>query len=116
MFVARASQLASQIPAYAQDGIDPNWSLNGVLSSPRRPGLPGRAAGQPRRGARQVAAIARGRDGRSVPAGICWVVERSFAWLSRYRRIPKTCKVGFPERCATIRRYIKPLATEELGA
>ncbi|MFL5286435.1 MAG: transposase, partial [Rhodopila sp.] len=34
-----------------------------------------------------VAAIARGRDGRFVPAGICWVVERSFAWLSRYRRL-----------------------------
>jgi transposase len=34
-----------------------------------------------------VQAIARGRDGRFVPAGICWVVERSFAWLSRYRRL-----------------------------
>ena len=34
-----------------------------------------------------VDAIARGRDGRFVPAGICWVVERSFAWLSRYRRL-----------------------------
>src|SRR4051812_49826035 len=33
-----------------------------------------------------VEAIARGRDGQFVPAGICWVVERSFAWLSRYRR------------------------------
>src|SRR3954452_10556543 len=32
-----------------------------------------------------IKAIARGRDGRFVPAGICWVVERSFAWLSRYR-------------------------------
>jgi transposase len=32
-------------------------------------------------------AIARGRDGRFVPAGICWVVERSFAWRSRYRRL-----------------------------
>jgi hypothetical protein len=32
-------------------------------------------------------AIARGRDGRFIPAGICWVVERSFAWLSRYRRL-----------------------------
>src|SRR5689334_16374246 len=30
-----------------------------------------------------VKAIARGCDGRFVPAGICWVVERSFAWLSR---------------------------------
>jgi hypothetical protein len=26
-----------------------------------------------------VEAIARGRDGRFVSAGICWVVERSFA-------------------------------------
>ena len=34
-----------------------------------------------------VEAIARGRDGRFVPAGICWAVERSFAWLSRYRRL-----------------------------
>jgi transposase len=34
-----------------------------------------------------VEAIARGRDGRFVPAGISWVVERSFAWLSRYRRL-----------------------------
>jgi transposase len=34
-----------------------------------------------------VEAIARGRDRRFVPAGICWVVERSFAWLSRYRRL-----------------------------
>jgi transposase len=29
----------------------------------------------------------RGRNGRFVPAGICWVVERSFAWLSRYRQL-----------------------------
>jgi transposase len=34
-----------------------------------------------------VKAIARGRDGQFVPGGICWVVERSFAWLSRYRRL-----------------------------
>ncbi len=34
-----------------------------------------------------IEAIARGRDGQFVPAGICWVVERSFAWLSRYRRL-----------------------------
>ena len=35
----------------------------------------------------RVEAIARGRDGQFVPAGICWVVERSFAWLSLYRRL-----------------------------
>jgi transposase len=34
-----------------------------------------------------VEAIARGRDGQFVPAGTCWVVERSFAWPSRYRRL-----------------------------
>jgi transposase len=34
-----------------------------------------------------VEAIARGRDGQFVPAGICWVVERSVGWLSRYRRL-----------------------------
>jgi hypothetical protein len=34
-----------------------------------------------------VEATARGRDGRFVPAGICWLVERSFAWLSRYNRL-----------------------------
>jgi hypothetical protein len=32
-------------------------------------------------------ATARGRNGRFIPAGICWVVERSFARLSRYRRL-----------------------------
>ena len=34
-----------------------------------------------------VEAIARGRDGRFVLAGICCVVERSFTLLSRYRRL-----------------------------
>src|SRR4051794_41707056 len=34
-----------------------------------------------------VKPVARGRDGKFLPAGICWVVERSFAWLSRYRRV-----------------------------
>src|SRR3954466_3879791 len=27
------------------------------------------------------------RDGVFLPTGICWVVERSFAWISRYRRL-----------------------------
>jgi hypothetical protein len=34
-----------------------------------------------------VETIERGRDGQFIPAGICWVVERSFVWLSRYRRL-----------------------------
>ena len=31
--------------------------------------------------------IARGRDGVFIPTEIAWVVERSFAWLPRYRRL-----------------------------
>ncbi|WP_084165342.1 transposase [Skermanella stibiiresistens] len=34
-----------------------------------------------------VKAVARGRDGVFIPTGICWVVERSFAWISNYRRL-----------------------------
>src|SRR3954447_7997304 len=34
-----------------------------------------------------VEAIAPGREGQFVPVGICRVVERSFGWLSRYRRL-----------------------------
>jgi hypothetical protein len=32
-----------------------------------------------------VEPVARGRDGKFLPAGICWVVERSFAWIACYR-------------------------------
>ena len=31
--------------------------------------------------------IARGRDGVFIPTEIAWVVERSFSWISRYRRL-----------------------------
>ena len=31
--------------------------------------------------------IARGREGVFIPTEIAWVVERSFAWLSRYRQL-----------------------------
>jgi len=34
-----------------------------------------------------VRPIARGRDGMFIPTEIAWVVERSFAWMSRYRRL-----------------------------
>src|SRR3954469_21545949 len=34
-----------------------------------------------------VKPVARGRDGRFLPAGICWVVERSFSWIANYRRL-----------------------------
>ncbi|MBP2310634.1 transposase [Azospirillum melinis] len=31
--------------------------------------------------------IARGRDGVFIPTEISWVVERSFSWITRYRRL-----------------------------
>lgn len=31
--------------------------------------------------------IARGRNGVFIPAEIAWVVERSFSWIGRYRRL-----------------------------
>ena len=34
-----------------------------------------------------VRPIARGRDGAFIPTEIAWVVERSFSWISRYRRL-----------------------------
>ena len=34
-----------------------------------------------------VDAVAGGRGGKFVPAGIRWTVERTFAWASRYRRL-----------------------------
>ena len=34
-----------------------------------------------------VRPIARGRDGVFIPTEIAWVVERSFSWISRYRRL-----------------------------
>ena len=34
-----------------------------------------------------VQPIARGRDGVFIPTEIAWVVERSFAWIARYRRL-----------------------------
>ena len=71
-----------------------------------------------------VEAIARGRDGRFVPAGICWVVERSFAWLSRYRRLntiferSKEHLIAFVAIAfiSILSRRMKRLVTEELSA
>src|SRR5690242_14456454 len=34
-----------------------------------------------------VKPVARGRDGKFLPAGICWVEERSFSWLARYLKL-----------------------------
>ncbi len=71
-----------------------------------------------------VEAIARGRDGQFVPAGICWVVERSFAWLSRYRRLntiferSKDHLIAFVSIAfiSILARRLKRLVTEDLSA
>lgn len=34
-----------------------------------------------------VRPIARGRDGMFIPTEIAWVAERSFSWISHYRRL-----------------------------
>ena len=68
-----------------------------------------------------VEAIARGRDGQFIPAGICWVVERSFSWLSRYRRLntiferSKEHLIAFVA-IAILSRRLRRLVVEELNA
>ena len=71
-----------------------------------------------------VKPVARGRDGKFLPAGICWVVERSFAWLSRSRRLntiferTKEHLVAFIEIAfvSILSRRLKRLVTDELSA
>jgi transposase len=71
-----------------------------------------------------VKAIARGRDGKFLPTGICWVVERSFSWISRYRRLntifdrTKEHLVAFIEIAfvSILSRRLKRLATSEVTA
>jgi transposase len=71
-----------------------------------------------------VKPVARGRDGRFLPAGICWVVERSFAWLSRYRRLntvferTKEHLIAFIEIAfvSILSRRLKRLVTDVLSA
>jgi transposase len=71
-----------------------------------------------------VKAIARGRDGKFLPAGICWVVERSFSWLSRYRRLntvfdrTKEHLIAFVQIAfiSILCRRLKRLAVEEVSA
>ena len=71
-----------------------------------------------------VEGIARGRDGQCMPAGICWVVERSFAWLTRYRRLNTIVErskdhlivfvaISFS---SILSRRLKRLVAEELSA
>src|SRR3954453_15555273 len=76
------------------------------------------------RGKRLVKAVARGRDGKFLPTGICWVVERSFAWISRYRRLntifdrTKEHLIAFIEIAfvSILARRLKRLVVEEVSA
>ena len=71
-----------------------------------------------------VKAIARGRDGKFLPTGICWVVERSFSWISNHRRLntiferTKEHLVAFIEIAfvSILSRRIKRLVAEEVCA
>jgi transposase len=70
-----------------------------------------------------VKPVARGRDGKFLPAGICWVVERSFSWLSRYRRLntiferTKNHLIALIEIAfaSILSRRLKRLVTEEVS-
>jgi transposase len=70
-----------------------------------------------------VKPVARGRDGKFLPAGICWVVERSLAWINRYRRLNTIfertdghlitfIKIAF---ISILSRRLKRLVTEEVS-
>jgi hypothetical protein len=71
-----------------------------------------------------VKAVARGRDGVFLPTGISWTVERSFAWISRYRRLntifdrTKEHLIAFIEIAfvSILARRLKRLAIDELSA
>jgi transposase len=71
-----------------------------------------------------VKAIARGRNGKFLPTGICWVVERSFSWISRYRRLntifdrTKEHLVAFVEIAfvSILARRLKRLEIDEVSA
>jgi hypothetical protein len=68
-------------------------------------------------------AIVRGRDGQFVLVGICWVVERSCAWLSRYWRLNTIVERSKEHRIAFIAiafisilsRRLKRLVIEEFS-
>jgi transposase len=71
-----------------------------------------------------VKVVARGRDGKFLSTGICWTVERSFAWISRYRRLniiferTKEHLVAFIEIAfvSILSRRLKRLASEDVSA
>jgi transposase len=71
-----------------------------------------------------VEPVARGRDGKFLPAGMCWVVERSFAWIARYRRLntiferTKEHLIAFVQIAfvSILSRRLKRLVTEDVSA
>jgi transposase len=71
-----------------------------------------------------VKAVARSRDSVFLPTGVCWTVERSFAWISRYRRLntiferTKEHLVAFIEIAfvSILARRLKRLAVAEVSA
>jgi transposase len=71
-----------------------------------------------------VKTVARGRDGVFIPTGICWVVERSFSWMSNYRRLntiferTKEHLVAFIEIAfvSILSRRLKRLVIDEVSA
>ena len=70
-----------------------------------------------------VTAVARGLR-KFLPTAICWVVERSFAWISRYRRLniiferTKEHLVAFIEIAfvSILSRRLKRLVSEDVSA
>jgi hypothetical protein len=63
--------------------------------------------------------IARGRDGVFIPTKIAWVVERSFAWISRYRRlntIVERAKEHLLAFVSILFRRLKRRATQAVSA
>ena len=68
--------------------------------------------------------VARSRNGKFFPAGICWVVERSFSWIANYRRLntiferTKEHLVAFIEIAfvSILARRLKRLAIDEVSA
>jgi transposase len=71
-----------------------------------------------------VEPIARGRAEKFLPAGSCWVVERSFSWLARYRRLntifdrTKEHLIAFVQIAfvSILSRPLKRLVTEKVCA
>ena len=62
-----------------------------------------------------VKPVARGRDGKFLPAGICWVVERSFSWIEPLPSVEHDLRAdkGAPRRFHRDRLRFHPLPAPE---